>query len=110
MIEGATDLEPAALLEACLGAEAALGRVRRERWGPRTIDVDILTYGDEVVEAQDLQIPHPRAHRRGFVLAPLLELDPDPRLADGRRLAALRLGPGAVEGIRVHSPPLLEPS
>jgi 2-amino-4-hydroxy-6-hydroxymethyldihydropteridine diphosphokinase len=81
-----TDLEPLELLEACRRAESALGRVRLERWGPRTLDVDVLLYDDRTVDEPALQIPHPRMHERAFVLAPLLELEPDPMLPGGRRV------------------------
>jgi 7,8-dihydro-6-hydroxymethylpterin-pyrophosphokinase len=89
--------------------EDALGRVRQERWGPRTIDVDVLTYGEDTVDEPDLLIPHPRMHERGFVLVPLLELSADPPLPGDRRLAELRLGPAAVLGIRPFAPPLRVP-
>ena len=53
-----------------------MGRVRRERFGPRTIDLDLLVYGDEIVEEPGLTVPHPRLHERRFALEPLAELDP----------------------------------
>lgn len=92
------------LLEACLGVEAELGRERAERWGPRTIDVDLLTFGDEEIDEPDLIVPHPRMHERAFVLVPLLELDPDPPLPGGRRAAGLRLAD--LGSVRVSAPPL----
>jgi 2-amino-4-hydroxy-6-hydroxymethyldihydropteridine diphosphokinase len=73
---------------------------------PRTIDVDVLTFGDEAIEEADLIVPHPRMHERGFVLVPLTELSPDPPLPGGRRLDSLRLGTGAVLGLRPFAPPL----
>ena len=106
VIDVATELEPRELLEASQDVEASLGRVRGERWGPRTLDVDILTYDDRRVAEPDLEIPHPRAHERAFVLVPLLELDPDPALADGRRASSLRLGD--LTGVRPVAPPLLD--
>ena len=106
VIEIETDLEPHALLEACLGVEAELGRERLERWGPRTLDVDVLTYDRVEVREPDLEIPHPRMHERGFVLVPLGELTPDPMLPGGRTVGELRLGPDAVLGVRVFVPPL----
>ncbi len=106
VIEVRTDLEPLGLLEACRAVEAELGRVRDERWGPRTLDVDVLTYDERTVDEPDLTIPHPRMHERGFVLVPLGELDPDPMLPGGRSLAGLRLPPGAVLGVRPFAPPL----
>lgn len=77
-----TELDPRGLLEACQEVEREMGRVRRERWGPRVIDVDILLYDDIVVEEEGLVIPHPRMGERDFVLVPLLEVWPeavDPR-------------------------------
>jgi 2-amino-4-hydroxy-6-hydroxymethyldihydropteridine diphosphokinase len=73
---GETELGPEALLEACLATEREMGRVRGERNGPRTIDVDILLYGSERRDAPGLVIPHPRLHERRFVLAPLAEVAP----------------------------------
>jgi 2-amino-4-hydroxy-6-hydroxymethyldihydropteridine diphosphokinase len=71
-----TTLEPRALLDALLEVERQLGRVRAERWGPRTIDLDLLLYDDEVVDEPGLSVPHPRLHERRFALEPLAELDP----------------------------------
>ena len=59
-----------------LAVERRLGRERRERWGPRTIDLDLLLYGDEVIDEDGLTVPHPRLHERRFVLEPLAELAP----------------------------------
>jgi 2-amino-4-hydroxy-6-hydroxymethyldihydropteridine diphosphokinase len=73
---GETRLAPRALLEACLDTERALGRVRTEKNGPRTIDLDILFYGDERIDAPGLVVPHPRLAERRFVLAPLAEIAP----------------------------------
>lgn len=71
-----TSLEPEALLEALLVIERAHGRVRDIPNGPRTLDLDIVLYGDRVVDEAGLLIPHPRAHERAFVLEPLLEVWP----------------------------------
>jgi 2-amino-4-hydroxy-6-hydroxymethyldihydropteridine diphosphokinase len=72
-----TTLPPRELLEALLRVERELGRVRTgERWGPRTIDLDLLLYGDEVVDEPGLTVPHPRLHERRFTLEPLAELEP----------------------------------
>ncbi len=106
VLEAETALRPRELLAACLGVEEAMGRVRGERWGPRVIDVDLLTYDDLEVDEPDLVLPHPRMHERGFVLIPLAELDADPPLPGGRRLSTLRLGPGMVLGVRPSAPPL----
>ena len=72
-----TTLEPRALLELLLGIERSLGRVRAERWGPRSVDLDLLVYGDETVDEPGLRVPHPRLRERRFALEPLAELDPD---------------------------------
>jgi 2-amino-4-hydroxy-6-hydroxymethyldihydropteridine diphosphokinase len=72
-----TSLSARGLLDALLRVEGALGRVRDgSRWGPRTIDLDLLLFGAEVVDEPDLRVPHPRLHERGFALEPLAELDP----------------------------------
>ena len=76
VVEVETMLRPRSLLEACLGVEVAMGRVRGERWGPRLVDVDVLTYGDEQIDEPGLTVPHPRLAERLFVLEPLFELDP----------------------------------
>jgi 2-amino-4-hydroxy-6-hydroxymethyldihydropteridine diphosphokinase len=68
------------ILVRCQRAEATLGRVRTVRWGPRTLDVDIIACGTEVSADADLTLPHPRAHERAFVLAPWLDVDPDASL------------------------------
>ncbi|MEW2549680.1 2-amino-4-hydroxy-6-hydroxymethyldihydropteridine diphosphokinase [Streptomyces sp. NPDC047002] len=72
-----TTLPPASLLERGQAIEEAFDRVREERWGPRTIDVDILSYGDVVSDDPVLTLPHPRAHQRAFVLAPWRDVDPE---------------------------------
>lgn len=69
-----TALEPLALLAAIHQVERALGRERKERWGPRLIDIDILLYGEAEVDQEGLAIPHPRMWERAFVLRPLLDL------------------------------------
>ncbi len=71
-----TDRSARQLLDLAQQLEAAAGRVRAERWGPRTLDVDVLLVGDETVHDPDLEVPHPRLAERGFVLAPLADLDP----------------------------------
>lgn len=72
-----TALSPQALLEALLAIELAHGRERPYRNAPRTLDLDILLYGELAIETPDLQVPHPRMHQRAFVLAPLCEVAPD---------------------------------
>ena len=68
---------PRELLTLLLDIENCLGRVRNERWGPRTIDLDLLLYGRQVIRQPELEVPHPRMHRREFVLRPLCEIAPD---------------------------------
>jgi 2-amino-4-hydroxy-6-hydroxymethyldihydropteridine diphosphokinase len=72
----ATALDPVRLLSCCQEIEAEFGRERRERWGPRTLDIDILAYGDRVSAGPGLILPHPRLHERSFVLLPLREVSP----------------------------------
>ena len=85
-----TALPPLALLDALQAIENDQGRVRKERWGPRTLDLDILLFGDQVLDEPRLKVPHYHMHARPFVLYPLAELVPgDFRLSDGRALAQL---------------------
>jgi 2-amino-4-hydroxy-6-hydroxymethyldihydropteridine diphosphokinase len=102
-----TSLEPLELLAACHRVEDALGRTREVRWGPRTIDVDVLLLDGLAISEPDLIVPHPRLTERAFVLLPLLELDPHPVLADGSRVVDIRLGPDAASGARPFVPPLV---
>lgn len=69
-------LEPHAVLEKILGIEAEAGRLRAEKWGARTLDIDILFYDDRIVDEPDLKIPHPELHKRRFTLEPLAEIAP----------------------------------
>ena len=97
-----TSLDAHGLWERCSAVEASLGRSREHetRWGPRAIDIDILTFGDSVVSENDLDIPHPRMADRGFVLVPLAEIAPDLPI-DGRGTAAeLARGTGADGSVR----------
>jgi 2-amino-4-hydroxy-6-hydroxymethyldihydropteridine diphosphokinase len=89
---GSTALAPEELLRACLDVERELGRERRVRNGPRTLDADLLLYGDEVRADQALELPHPRLHERRFVLVPLCEIAPEARHP--------RLGLSAAELLR----------
>jgi 2-amino-4-hydroxy-6-hydroxymethyldihydropteridine diphosphokinase len=86
-----TNMSARALLALCLEIEQKMGRRRLERWGPRTLDIDILTYGDSRIDEPDLKAPHPRIAERAFVLAPLAEIAPHFRIADQEisRLLAL---------------------
>jgi len=72
-----SDLPAADLLALLHGIEKTLGRERVERWGPRTIDLDLIQYGTILSSAEELELPHPRAHERKFVLEPWLEVEPD---------------------------------
>ncbi|WP_293444441.1 2-amino-4-hydroxy-6-hydroxymethyldihydropteridine diphosphokinase [Persephonella sp.] len=77
VISGYTDIEPYELFKKVKDIEKKVGRIKRFRWGPREIDIDILFYGNLLIEKDDLIIPHPRIHERDFVLKPLSDLDPD---------------------------------
>ncbi len=77
-----TSLSPRALLRECLAVEARLGRVRHERWGPRTIDIDLLWYDGLLCDEEGLALPHPRLQERAFVVVPLAELAPELRLGE----------------------------
>lgn len=99
-----TTLSPQALLADLQATEAAFGRDRsREvRWGPRTLDLDVLLYGDQELETPDLVVPHPRLVERAFVLVPMLEVMPGGFLPDGTRLTAAMTALAPVEGIDLH--------
>ncbi|MCP3669275.1 MAG: 2-amino-4-hydroxy-6-hydroxymethyldihydropteridine diphosphokinase [Gammaproteobacteria bacterium] len=72
-----TALKPAELLQQLQVIETAQGRTKGERWGPRTLDLDLLIYGSSIIDTPDLKVPHPGMHDRAFVLYPLYELSPD---------------------------------
>ncbi|HVM13012.1 MAG TPA: 2-amino-4-hydroxy-6-hydroxymethyldihydropteridine diphosphokinase [Egibacteraceae bacterium] len=95
----ATRRSPARLLRLCQEIEAALGRERRERWGPRTIDVDILLYGPRTVATRSLQIPHPRLTERAFAMVPLIEVAPGQSFPDGTALTAALARLAPIEGV-----------
>jgi 2-amino-4-hydroxy-6-hydroxymethyldihydropteridine diphosphokinase len=104
-----TSMPAQAVLERCLSLEDAYGRVRDERWGPRTLDLDLIIYGDEVSNSPGLTLPHPRAHERAFVLAPWLDADPQAQIPGcgpvADLLAALgTAGIARVEGAVLHPP------
>ncbi|MEU5042837.1 2-amino-4-hydroxy-6-hydroxymethyldihydropteridine diphosphokinase [Streptomyces griseorubiginosus] len=84
-----TTLPPASLLERAHAVEEAFNRVRDERWGPRTLDVDIVAYADVVSDDPVLTLPHPRAHERAFVLAPWHDVEPEAQLPGRGPVAAL---------------------
>ena len=102
-----TDLTAHALLDLAHAVEARFGRVREQRWGPRTLDVDLLTISDEAVDDVDLVLPHPRAAERAFVLVPWSAVDSDAALPDGRRAADL-LAEMDVTGVRLRADLALE--
>ena len=91
----ATTSSPYGLLRACQRAEQARDRVRTERWGPRTLDVDVLLYDDRTLATRRLVVPHPRLLDRPFALIPLIEVAPGLRLSDGRSL---------VQVLATHAP------
>ena len=84
-----TSLPPQAVLDRSRAAEAALGRARGPRWGPRTLDVDVIAYGNQISSDPELTLPHPRAHERAFVLAPWHDVDPDAVIPGRGRVAEL---------------------
>lgn len=89
VVTAESDLSPRELLDLCHDIEAGRDRTREVRWGPRTLDVDLLVAGDFVSDDSDLTIPHPRAHVRGFVLTPWATIDPDCQIAGYGRVADL---------------------
>jgi 2-amino-4-hydroxy-6-hydroxymethyldihydropteridine diphosphokinase/dihydroneopterin aldolase/2-amino-4-hydroxy-6-hydroxymethyldihydropteridine diphosphokinase len=99
VLVGVSTLPGPELLRECQAAEAALHRIRAERWGPRTLDVDIVAYGDQVSGDPELTLPHPRAHERAFVLAPWLEADPQAVLPGHGPVAGLLAAVGTA-GVR----------
>jgi 2-amino-4-hydroxy-6-hydroxymethyldihydropteridine diphosphokinase len=106
----ATTASPLGLLRACHRAERAAHRVRRERWGPRTLDVDVLLYDDRRIATPRLVVPHPRLVDRPFALIPLIEVAPGARLPDGRPLVQVLAGLAPVDdvvmvGRQVRLPP-----
>jgi len=106
---GETTLPAQAVLERCHSLEDAFSRVRGERWGPRTLDLDLIVYGDEVSNSPGLTLPHPRAHERAFVLAPWHDADPDAELPGRGKVADLlkalgTTGVGRLEGAVLQPP------
>ena len=87
-----TELSARELLTALLEVERGLGRERRERWGPRRIDLDLLLYADETIDEPGLTVPHPRLHERRFALEPLLDLEPELVIPGHGRVSDLLAG------------------
>lgn len=111
----ATRRSPRRLLALCHAVEEALGRVRTVRWGPRTLDIDVLLYDDRVVRRPELAIPHPRLAERPFALIPLIEVAPGATLpaADGapaRSLTAALAALAPVEGVSAVGRQVTEPA
>lgn len=94
-------LAPRALLDSLLAVEADFGRHRvdGERWGPRTLDLDLLLYGDAVIDEPGLRVPHPHLHERAFALVPLLEVLPEARIPG---YSAARDAVSALEMSNIH--------
>ncbi|GGP03635.1 2-amino-4-hydroxy-6-hydroxymethyldihydropteridine diphosphokinase [Nonomuraea glycinis] len=97
-----TTLPPQTLLERAQGVENAFGRVRAERWGPRTLDIDLIVVGDTVCDEPDLTLPHPLAHERAFVLVPWFEVDPEGEVPGRGRIAELLAGLDP-QGVRLRA-------
>jgi 2-amino-4-hydroxy-6-hydroxymethyldihydropteridine diphosphokinase len=94
-----TRLDAGELLAGLLEIERAFGRQRLERWGPRSLDLDLLLYGDEVIDLPGLRVPHPHLHERAFMLVPLVEVDPQARIPEigSARDALAALASGGIE-------------
>ncbi|MGW2046718.1 2-amino-4-hydroxy-6-hydroxymethyldihydropteridine diphosphokinase [Streptomyces sp. NPDC001858] len=104
-----TTLPPSSLLERAHAVEEAFHRVREERWGARTLDVDIVAYADVVDDDPHLTLPHPRAHERAFVLAPWRDVEPEAQLPGRGPVAALldtlpQEGVAARQDLELHLP------
>ena len=82
-----TTLSPKHLLETCIALEKKNHRIRNDRWGPRTLDIDIILYGEDIIQTKDLKIPHPEVYKRDFVLTPLFEIAPNLIFPDGVKLS-----------------------
>ena len=94
-----TALPARAILDRAHRVEDALRRVREVRWGPRTLDVDLIVVGDEISDDPELILPHPRAHERAFVLAPWRDIEPDAEIPGRGRIADLLAAIG-LDGVR----------
>lgn len=98
-VRAATTASPRGLLRICQRVERARGRVRDERWGPRTLDIDILLYGDRAITSRVLQVPHPRLRERAFALVPLVEVAPGAGFPDGQSIASAVAALAPIEGV-----------
>jgi 2-amino-4-hydroxy-6-hydroxymethyldihydropteridine diphosphokinase len=108
---GETTLPARAVLERCHSLEDAFGRVRGgERWGPRTLDLDLIAYGDEVSDSPGLTLPHPRTQERAFVLAPWHDADPDAELPGQGKVADLLKALGTTGVTRLDGTVLQPPA
>jgi len=101
-VEADAELAPGELLAATQSVENSMGRERTRRWGPRVIDIDILLYGDRVIEDAELRVPHPLLAVRQFMLVPLAELAPE--LALPGRIRVSELADASAPGIVRHAP------
>lgn len=90
-----SELPPLELLHLLHGIEKSMGRVREEHWGPRVIDLDLVSYGEFNITEENLTLPHPRAHQRRFVLEPWIEIDPD----------AVLVSHGSIRDLLAQLPP-----
>lgn len=106
----ATTSSPRGVLRACHRAEHARGRVRTVRWGPRTLDVDVLLYDDRRVVSRSLQVPHPRLRERPFALVPLIEVAPGLVLPDGRSLVQVLAAHAPVTDVVMVGRQVMAPS
>jgi len=97
VIIGQTELGPEELLTQMQSIESANGRVRNERWGPRTLDIDLVDYDSTLWKSEILTLPHPRAHERAFVLMPWNEIDPDAILIGHGSIKSLLASLGEVD-------------
>lgn len=104
VVEGATELEPLDLLHRVKTCERDVGRRASFRYGPREIDIDILLYGDQVVDEIGLKIPHPLLTQRAFALRPLADLAPDLAIPPGRKSVAEHLAALDQSGLRLYDP------
>ena len=99
-----TELDPMALMDRLLEIEREMGRVRRRRWGPRLIDLDLILHGDRAVHTPTVEVPHPRYRERRFVLEPLIEVWPQAQDPDGTRIADLLAAVSGQAVERVETP------